>query len=222
MRSAHLRWLAALVLSSALSTQLGAVERLTVLGLFKDKAVVVVDGKRRVLAAGETSPEGVKLVSADTEAAILEVQGRRSKHPLGSRITTNYARKAERRAAPTVRILRSPSGMYNTPGSINGHPVEFVVDTGATLISMNKNLAERIGIDYLGAGRPGRAETAAGMIDSYIVRLDEVRVGGIALEGVWGAVLDSEHPRQVLLGMSFLNELEIRRNGNLMELTRRH
>ncbi|NIR28826.1 MAG: TIGR02281 family clan AA aspartic protease [Gammaproteobacteria bacterium] len=222
MRSANLRWSAALLLSATMSAHAGAAEQVTVLGLFKDKAVVLVDGKRRVLGAGETSPEGITLVSADSEEAILEIDGELGNYPLGTRITTNYASHGRDDAGITARIWRSPNGMYNTPGSINGYPVDFVVDTGATLIAMNKNVAKRIGIDYLVTGRPSRSETANGVVDTYIVRLDEVQIGDIALRGVWGAVLDSEHPRQVLLGMSALNRLEVRRDGNLMELTKKY
>jgi aspartyl protease family protein len=219
VRSAYHRWSAALLLCGLASTCMAGVEKVAVLGLTKDKAVVIVDGKRRVLEVGETSPEGVRLVSASSELAVLEIDGERGTYPLGSRvITANYTSALPRRDRDvTTQIWRSPDGMYKVTGSVDGHPVDFVVDTGSTMVTMNKNMATRMGIDYV-KGKPGRSETAGGMIDAYLVKLGKVRVGDIVLENVWAAVLDSDYPHTTLLGMSFLDRLEIRRAGALMEL----
>ena len=53
-----------------------AVESIRVVGLFKDKAVVQIDGTQRMLSTGQTSPEGVKLISANAREAVMEVDGR--------------------------------------------------------------------------------------------------------------------------------------------------
>ncbi|RKZ34041.1 MAG: TIGR02281 family clan AA aspartic protease, partial [Gammaproteobacteria bacterium] len=53
-----------------------AVEKVSVQALFKDMAVLVVDGKRRTLRSGQTSPEGIKLISADSKQAVLEIDGK--------------------------------------------------------------------------------------------------------------------------------------------------
>ncbi|MDH5710949.1 MAG: TIGR02281 family clan AA aspartic protease, partial [Gammaproteobacteria bacterium] len=63
---------------------------IVVQGLFAGKAVVQIDGQRRVLAPGQTSPEGVKLVSADTKQAILEVDGKQRSYTLGSAVSLNF------------------------------------------------------------------------------------------------------------------------------------
>jgi len=210
---------ALLLVLAALPGEAAAVEQITVVGLFRDKAVVNIDGNRRVLQTGETSPEGVTLVSADSEQAVLEVDGERATYPLGARISTRFASPDER--AVVTRVWRSPRGTYDANGSINGYPVDFIVDTGASLVAMSKRHARRLGIDYLVQGSRGISETASGMVDAYVVTLDRVRVGDIELRDVRAAVLDSNHPSSVLLGMSFLDRLETRREGDLMELIKK-
>ena len=64
-----------------------------VVGLFKGRAVVDIDGKQRILRIGQTSPEGIRLVSADSESALLEIEGEQIRAPLDSRIS---ARKKSR------------------------------------------------------------------------------------------------------------------------------
>jgi len=195
-----------------------AVESVTVVGLFTDRAVAVIDGKRRVLSVGKTSPEGVTLVSADSESAVLEFDGHRRTFKLGRKITTVYRPPV---AQPMVRILPTGNGMYRVSGSINRFPVNFLVDTGATTVAMNRNEARRLGIDYLVDGDPGRAQTASGVVKTYRVVLASVRVGDIKLRDVAASIVDGDFPRDVLLGNTFLNRLEMRRAGHVLELRKR-
>lgn len=109
-----------------------AVNDIQVMGLYRGKAVLSVDGKRRVLARGERSPEGVTLIDSNSNQAVLEMKGRRSTHVLGSRISTAFTERQSKR----VSIYRDSRGTYTTIGSINGMPVNFLVDTGATAIAM--------------------------------------------------------------------------------------
>ena len=103
-------------------------------------------------------------------------------------------------------------------GSINGFQVDFVVDTGATLISMNKHQAKRIGLDYKLTGKEARSSTASGLSKIYIVRLDKVRVGDIEISNVEGAVHDSDFPKVILLGNTFLNRVNMKREGKILQL----
>ena len=205
----------ALVLACA--TGAGAVEKITVLGLFKDKALVEIDGKRRLLHAGEPSPEGVKLISADSEQAILEVDGQRATYHLGSHIGSNFAAPE----SPTVRIWPTTNKMYEVIGSINGYPVKFLVDTGATFISMNANEARRLGIDYRIVGEEAVSSTASGYAKIYLLQLARVRVGDIQLRNVNAAVHDGDFPEVALLGMSFLSRLDMNREGDVLELRKK-
>lgn len=205
-----------LVLLLALPGTVAAVEQIHVLALFKDKAMVEIDGHRRLLLAGEPSPEGVVLVSADAKGAVLEVDGKRATFALGTRIDSRYA--APRRETVSVSLWPDTAGMYTVTGTINGFPVTFLVDTGATVVAMNSRQARRLGIDYEVRGRRSRTVTASGEVDSFQVELERVQVGDITLRDVAATVLEGAFPRQVLLGMSFLGRLEINRSGRLMEL----
>ena len=194
------------------------VESVHVLGLFADRAIVSIDGKQRMLVKGETSPEGVTLVGATSESAVLEFDGQRRTLTLGRHITTVY-RGPEPGLA--LQIWPTSQGMYRTVGSINGYPVNFLVDTGATLIAMSRAEARRLGIDYLVVGRPERARTASGVVATYAVTLARVKVGEIELREVAASVVDGDFPTEVLLGNSFLNRLEMRREGQMLELRTR-
>jgi aspartyl protease family protein len=197
----------------------GAEERLVVLGLFRDRAVVQIGEQRRVLRAGETSPEGVKLVSASPREAVIEIDGERGTYPLGGHISTRFDRAEDR--GPSLQLWPDRDGTYSTTGSINGFPVAFLVDTGASKVAMNALEATRLGIDYRVVGTPALAATASGVVRSYEVVLARVKVGEIELTNVPAGVLDGPHPREVLLGMSFLEQLDMTREGKRLELRKR-
>lgn len=194
-----------------------AVDKITVVGLFKDTAIVVIDGRRRLIRSGETSPEGVTLVSADSTEAVLEIDGERKRYGLGGRIGGSYAPPEQ----ATVRIWPTPNRMYLVVGSINGYPVDFVVDTGATLVSLSGREARRLGIDYRVVGTPGKSSTASGIAEIFLVNLDRVRVGDIELRNVQGAVHDGDFPPATLLGMSFLGRVSMRQDGQVLELKKK-
>ena len=107
-----------------------------------------------------------------------------------------------------------------TDGQINGGPVRFLVDTGATAVSLSSADAARLGIDYK-KGRPGLMGTANGAAVAYRVKLDTVRVGDIVVNNVDAAVLEGNEMPFVLLGMTFLNRMEMKREGQTMVLTKR-
>lgn len=203
-----------------LSTAVGAaaISKITVVGLFKDTAIVVIDGTRRLLRSGDTSPEGVTLISATSTEAVLEIDGEQKRYGLGGQIGGSYARSEQ----PKVRIWPTPNHMYLVTGSINGFPVDFIVDTGATLVSLSGREARRLGIDYRVVGTPGHSSTASGIEKIYLVKLDKVRVGDIELRNVQGAVHDGDFPPAALLGMSFLGRLTMRQNGQVLELEKKY
>lgn len=195
-----------------------AVGRVHVTALFDGKAMVEIDGKRRMLSVGQTSPEGVTLVSANSASAVLEIDGKKGTYRLGSRIGGHYTSPDHN----SVRILPDRAGMYRVSGSINGHPVPFLVDTGATLVAMNATDARGLGIDYRLKGQPMVVNTASGQARAYRVELDEVTVGNITVRNVAAAVVDGDSPDHVLLGMTFLGRLDLERSGSVMVLTQKY
>jgi aspartyl protease family protein len=193
-----------------------AQNKISVIGLFKDKAIVEIDGVRRVLNTGATSPEGVRLLGADSKGAVMVIDGQEQRFVLGSKIIAGTASPSATKA--TVKIWPDPAGMYLVNGSINQFPVKFLVDTGATLVAMNEVEAKRIGIPYKLKGQLGQSSTASGIAKTYYIRLAKVRVGDIELTDVDGAILEGGYPIEVLLGNSFLSRLNMVRSGQMMEL----
>lgn len=184
-------------------------------GLFKDRAIITVRGKQHLLTVGKPTPEGIELISADSQSAVLEVDGERKTYTLGTHISSTYTTPGP---GTRVRIWPDVVGMYVVDGSINGFPTRFLVDTGATLVAMNRNVARRLGIEYKLDGREGTTTTASGVTRAYYVELDKVRIGDIELHDIRAAVIDGDYPNEVLLGNSFLGRLDMARDGRVLEL----
>lgn len=196
-----------------------AIDKIVINGLFKDKAIATIDGKQRVLKKGKTSPEGVLLIESNSKEAIIEINGKRETYTLGTQIGNTFKPPT---GGEKLIIAPDSSGMYNISGTINGSHVAFVVDTGATLVSMNSNLAKRLGIDYKLKGKESLSYTASGKDKIYIINLKKVKVGDIELHNVKGAVHEGDFPVITLLGMSFLGKLDMKREGQIMELHKKY
>jgi aspartyl protease family protein len=115
-----------------------------VIGLFKDKAIVSVDGgPPKTLSAGQKLG-GAKLISATSESAVVEVDGKRRTLLMGQ----SFANTANASQKPTVILSADPSGHYFTQGAINGAPISFLLDTGATSVAIGAQDAKRMNINY--------------------------------------------------------------------------
>jgi aspartyl protease family protein len=190
---------------------------IAVTALFNGKAVVVVDGgKPRALALGESTPEGVKLLSANSESAVVELNGQRQTLRLGQGTRVGTSAASER--SGQVTLTADARGHFLTTGAINGVSVRFLVDTGATRIAFE---AKRLGINYL-SGQRAHTSTANGTIPIYLLNLDSVRVGDITVNNVEAAVLDGAGLDIALLGMSFLNRMQMKRDGDSLTLLKRY
>lgn len=207
-----------LLLSFFLSLPVHGIEKVVILGLFKEKAIIEIDGKRRTLSIGETSPEGITLLSADSNEAKLDINGEVSTFTLGTHIGSEFKPPSGHK---TVIIAPDPEGMYHVNGQINDYQMNFVVDTGATLITMNKYQAKRLGLNYKLEGEEAFTSTASGIEKIYIIVLDSVTIGDIKLRSIPAAVLDSGFPEITLLGNSFLKEVDLKREGKLLELRKK-
>lgn len=194
---------------------------IAVTALFSGKAVVVVDGgKPRTLGIGQVTPEGVKLLSASSESAVIEYNGQRQTLTTGQ--GTRLGPAAPAGGSGRTTLLADSRGHFITTGSINGMSIQFMVDTGATTVAMSTAEAKRLGINYL-AGKRGQGSTASGVVTLYWVKLDNVRVGDITLNNVDGSVLEGAGlGSHALLGMSFLNRTQMNRDGDRLTLTRRY
>ncbi len=195
---------------------------ISVTALFGGKAQLVIDGgKPRMLSAGQTSPEGVKLISADSSSAVIEFQGKRQSLALGSGMRVGGADLSSGSGGgASVTLTADERGHYQTLGQVNGGTVTFLVDTGATSIALPSAEARRLGINYLNGPR-GFTQTANGRAAAYRVTLDTVKVGDITLHNVDAVVLEGDGLKIALLGMSFLNRTEMKRDGQALTLIRR-
>ncbi len=187
-------------------------------GLFPDRALLSIDGKSRMLKVGDSSPEGVKLLKVDSSAAVLEIDGKRETLGLSADIHTSLSTPQVVR----VQIARDNSGMYTTTGAINGTPVGFMVDTGATSVAMNAATAERLGIPFRHEGKPVTVQTAAGAVRSWEVLLKSVKVGEIERKQVQAVVIEARSNNDILLGMSFLSTVKLEKQNNLLVLEARY
>jgi aspartyl protease family protein len=188
-----------------------------VIGLTEGKAVVVIDGgKPRTLQAGQVTPDGVKLISADSQQAVFEINGKRETLTLGRSIrasspTPEFA---------TVTLSADARGHFITEASVNGASAKMLVDTGASLVVLSSQDAKHLGVSYL-YGEKSLANTASGVAPFYRITLNTLKVGGISLNQVEAGVIEGSFPQMPLLGMSFLNRVEMRREGQNMTLRQR-
>lgn len=188
-----------------------------VVALTNGKATLIIDGGRpRTLSAGETGPGGIRLISASSESAVVEIGGKRRTLRMGEHISGN----APASDKASVTLISDPSGHFITTGTINGATVRFMVDTGATMVSMGVDDARRAGVNYL-AGERGMSQTANGLAPVYRVKLNNVKLGDITLHNIDGLVHENSALPMVLLGMSFLGRLEMKHAGDSLTLTRR-
>jgi aspartyl protease family protein len=185
-------------------------QSVSVISLSSSQAQIVVNGTAaHSLWIGETSPEGVRLSDIRDGLATFEAGGRRFKLGLG-----------QSSVAETV-LRASPSGHFFANAVLNGVTFPAVIDTGATLVVLNSDQAERMGID-MSQSRRVMTNTANGPAPAYVITLASVQLGEIGLLNVPAMVIEGggEKLPTVLIGMSFLKHVEMRRAGQTMTLTR--
>ena len=189
----------------------------TVVGLFPGKAVVVINGTSpRTIGVGQKQPEQVTLISTASSSAVFDIEGKRHTLELGE----HFAAPSGGPGANTTLTLSADTvGQFWTVGQINGKSTRFLIDTGATSIALPASVARNMGIDYT-KGQRGFASTAGGVVPAYRVSLDAVTVGDITLYRVEASIFEGGLD-VALLGMSFLNRLEMKRDGAQMVLTKR-
>ena len=194
----------------------GFAADVTLVGLIGAKAIVVIDGGApRTLAPGQKTAEGVVLLGTEKDAANFEIDGKKKTLRMGQAYSA-----AARAGRQNVTLNADARGHFVTMGSINGGSVRFLVDTGATFVTLPATEAKRLGINYL-QGQRGQMQTPNGVVVVYRVMLDTVRIGDIEINKVDAVVNANDAMGVTLLGMSFLNRMEMKRDGQSMTLTKR-
>ena len=208
--------LAAYLAAAAIAAH--AATDVNVIGLFPGKAVITVNrGAPRTISVGEKTPDGILLVSTTHTTAVIEVEGARQTYELGQHFATSGSESGERQS---VTLSRDGNGHFMTDAQVNGGHIRFMVDTGATLVSIPMAEALRLGIDYR-KGQVGYSVLADGRrVASWRVNLDSVTVGDVTVYDVAGSV--NQGNGMPLLGMSFLARMEMRNEGQNLTLTKRY
>ena len=207
------------VFAGALLCALAAAraESVSFSGMLGDKALLIINGQAHGVAVGATI-DGVKLVRIDGTVAQIESGGKTQTLRLGGAAVvagdTGGGSGGSRIVLPV-----GPGGHYSGLATINGHPVQFVVDTGATVISMGADVARSLGLDPKDSVAVG-AMTANGTVSARLVTLNSVRVGDVTIYNVQAAVMPQSMP-QVLLGNSFLSRFQMHSDSNSLVLDKK-
>lgn len=212
---------ALLAVAASLLTAAASAQTVSLSGSLGTKALLMIDGQPRTLAVGSTL-QGVKLIAVSAHDATVEVGGKRINLRLGeAQISLGATGAVGAGVAGATRIVLSagPGGHYIASGAINGHAVQFMVDTGATSVSLSQADARRMGIKFQN-GPVAMASTANGKVPVHRVKLDAVRVGDVVVQGVEAVIMPGEMGH-ILLGNSFLSRFQMKTDNQVMTLERR-
>ncbi len=189
-------------------------------GIFPGKAVLSVDGSAPHILAPGQSYGAIKLISIDRDAAVIESAGKRERVMLGGQpYAVGGGDSSGEGTAQSVTLVADVRGHFVVTGSVNGAPITFLVDTGASSVALTTQQAKMAGINYT-AGERAYVNTANGTVPTWRVMLDKVTIDGLTLQNVEGMILPGESGT-ALLGMTFLNRLSMSREGSTMILKRR-
>lgn len=114
-----------------------------------------------------------------------------------------------------VVLIRNPYGHYVATGKINGYPVTFLLDTGASDIAIPASTAQKL---HLVPGPQIRVQTANGVALARRTFVKSISLGGITLHNLPATILSNDGVNEVLLGMSFLKQLELIQKGETLTI----
>ena len=184
-------------------------------GVMGSKAMLMLNGgEPKSVAVGQVL-DGVKVVSVQGDQVVIEIAGKKRSLRVGQHAIGAPSSDASGR----IVMAADTRGHFYTNGSVNGNSVRFLVDTGATMISLGAADARRMGLDFNG-GQKGMSQTANGQTMVSKIQLDTVRIGDVTLHNVDALIHQTDMP-VALLGMSFLNRMDMQRDGNTMTLKKR-
>lgn len=213
------RFLSAITAVWLVASGSAGAQMVTLQGMLGNRALLIVDGKPpKGVAPGDTHA-GVKVISTSADAAVVEIAGQRQVLRLGEAPASVGAAGVPPRGTRIV-LTAGSGGHFMASGAINGRAAQFVVDTGATFVSMGAADAQRFGVDWK-AGQIGSAQTANGVMPAWRVKLASVRIGDVEVFDVDALVSQQPIP-SILLGNSFLNRFQMKRDHEQMVLERRY
>lgn len=220
---AHRRARAALLCVALVALQpVVAAPSVSLAGVSGDKALLVVgNAPPRFVAVGQTH-QGARLLAVDGQQATVDFEGQKLILRMGeSALSVGSNGSAVASGGGRVVLAANGQGHYLTTGSVNGQSVHFVVDTGATLVTLGRSDALRMGIKVgVGSGKKTRTLTANGVSEAWETQLDSVRVGSVEVPRVTALIMPHDMP-VALLGNSFLKHFKMQSDNQQMVLERR-
>lgn len=203
--------------AAVLGAGAAAADRIALAGVMGEQALIVIDGRTHRLGVGG-SAANVRLVRLGSDSAVVEHDGRRTELSLGG-LPVNLGGAPSPGTGSTIVLSVGSGGHYRGSASINGRPVRFMVDTGASAVALSQSLADQIGLRYRDAPRAW-ARTANGPVAVHLVRLQQVRIGEVLVREVEAVVVPAPMD-EVLLGNSFLARFDLRRDASTLTLVKR-
>lgn len=186
-------------------------------GMLGGKALLVVDSNPpRALGVGDEL-HGVKVIAVARDEATVEIKGTRRTLRLGEAPVSVGSRAGGGRR---VVLQADGRGHFVNTGTINGRTMQYMVDTGASMVAIGRADAERLGLNYQ-KGQPVHMNTANGVAQGWRMKLDSVRIGDVEVFGVEAVITPQSMP-YVLLGNSFLTEFQMTRINDQMVLEKRN
>ena len=213
MRSLRAAFVLLLLFTTALAAQAAGVK---VIALFSNKALLQVGEQQKIVKSGETF-EGVTLQSASGRGAVVVIDGETMALGLNQSISGNFKKPNRSK----IKIVPDARGMYYVKGMINGVSTRFLVDTGATYVTMSGRKARALDIDFK-KGLPGHAETASAVVPVWQINLNSVSIGDIEFSNVTATVIDGDQPGDVLLGNSFLRHTDMEQADSALVIRKRY
>lgn len=188
--------------------------------LFNGRVMLSVNGgKAKIVKVGDTY-KSVKVIAANTEQATIKLNGKTEVLRLNGTVFLSQKLGTKSSGSKkSIRLWADDDGFFRADGQVNDSSVEFLVDTGANLVVMSSRQADSIGLGYR-SGQLGMAETASGRAQMFVVQLDQVSIQGLQLEDIEAGVVIGSFPKIPLLGMTFLDKLEMQRRGDVMTLSK--
>lgn len=208
----HCTWLGALLLFVPLTV---LAQDVGLAGVMGSKAMLMINGGEPQAVPIGQALDGVKVLAIQGELVTIEIGGK--KRPL--RVGQHAVGAGSGDGSGKITMTADVQGHFYTTGTINGTSVRFLVDTGATMISLGATDARRIGLDF-NRGQKALSNTANGQVVVSKVQVDTVRIGDVTLHNIDALIHQNEMPI-ALLGMSFLNRMEMQRDGSTMTLKKR-
>ena len=195
-------------------------QTVTLCGILGDKALLIVDGSAPKMLGTGQSHLGVKLLAVQENQVTVEIVGKRVALRMGDAPASVGSNTAASGSGNKIVLPVGSGGHFVTQGQINGKAVQFLVDTGATAVSLGVEDATLLGLNYK-AGTPVRMMTANGQTAGWRIKLGSVQVGDVLVYEVDAVVTSSPMPL-VLLGNSFLSRFEMNRNNDQLVLLKRY